>query len=277
MKKSKSIKLKESPQSKTIKTILPCESEKNLIFKRNNNKKKDLKKLHTNKTNTNETIINISKDEKKEIGIKKKFSKEIPKSKRNSIFNNMSNKNKTIEIPNSLTFKKTKKIIKKNGSNSHFHKKKKKLRNSLSQRNLNKIKSNYSNKYNLTKNNTSNTSNLENDRSDSINNILSGSDNFIKVLLSNYIDGTDNIINEDLEQFNNIDNNDDYENSSFFESKDSNTVRVKEPINMKKSFAKSNECNTINISKNLKKISKIANKRNSFFYTLSIKYFYYKL
>ena len=263
MKKSKSIKLKESPQSKTIKTILPCESEKNLIFKRNNNKKKDLKKLHTNKTNTNETIINISKDEKKEIGIKKKFSKEIPKSKRNSIFNNMSNKNKTIEIPNSLTFKKTKKIIKKNGSNSHFHKKKKKLRNSLSQRNLNKIKSNYSNKYNLTKNNTSNTSNLENDRSDSINNILSGSDNFIKVLLSNYIDGTDNIINEDLEQFNNIDNNDDYENSSFFESKDSNTVRVKEPINMKKSFAKSNECNTINISKNLKKISKIANKRNS--------------
>ena len=60
------------------------------------------------------------------------------------------------------------------------------------------------------------------------------SDNFIKNLLTNYIDGTDNIINDDLEPFNNIVINDDYENFSFLEENkiDNNTVR--EPMSLKK-------------------------------------------
>ena len=86
------------------------------------------------------------------------------------------------------------------------------MKNSLSQKNLGKIKSK---KYSLNQFNTSNTSKLENNRSDSPNDLLIGSDNFIKNLLINYLDGTDNIINEDIEPFNNLENDGEKENSSF--------------------------------------------------------------
>ena len=71
---------------------------------------------------------------------------------------------------------------------------------------------------------------MSSNRADSTNNILLGSDNFIKSLLTKYMDGTENIITEDLEPFNNITNNDDYENFSFLEENINENNLIKGPL-----------------------------------------------
>ena len=130
---------------------------------------------------------------------------------------NNNNKKKAIEIPNNMAKNKKAKIADKKVKKKSLSKKK--LKNSLSQKNLGKIKSK---KYNLNQFNTTNTSKLENNRSDSPNELLIGSDNFIQSLLMNYLDGTDNIINEDIEPFNIMENNDKKEISSFINNNEDN-------------------------------------------------------
>ena len=158
------------------------------------------------------------KDKEEKNTIKKKVSKEkINKSKKKNVTENNNNKKKTIEIPNNTAKNKKlkitdKKIIKKSFS-------KKKLKNSLSQKNLGKIKSK---KYNLSQFNASNASKLENKRSDSPNDLLTGSDNFVQSLLMNYLDGTDNLINEVIDPFINLENNDEMEKSSFINENNEN-------------------------------------------------------
>ena len=158
------------------------------------------------------------KDKEEKNTIKKKVSKEkINKSKKKNVAENNNNKKKTIEIPNNTAKNKKlkitdKKIIKKSFS-------KKKLKNSLSQKNLGKIKSK---KYNLSQFNASNASKLENKRSDSPNDLLTGSDNFVQSLLMNYLDGTDNLINEVIDPFINLENNDEIEKSSFINENNEN-------------------------------------------------------
>ena len=158
------------------------------------------------------------KDKEEKNTIKKKVSKEkINKSKKKNVTENNNNKKKTIEIPNNTAKNKKlkitdKKIIKKSLS-------KKKLKNSLSQKNLGKIKSK---KYNLSQFNASNASKLENKRSDSPNDLLTGSDNFVQSLLMNYLDGTDNLINEVIDPFINLENNDEMEKSSFINENNEN-------------------------------------------------------
>ena len=158
------------------------------------------------------------KDKEEKNTIKKKVSKEkINKSKKKNVTENNNNKKKTIEIPNNTAKNKKlkitdKKIIKKSLS-------KKKLKNSLSQKNLGKIKSE---KYNLSQFNASNASKLENKRSDSPNDLLTGSDNFVQSLLMNYLDGTDNLINEVIDPFINLENNDEMEKSSFINENNEN-------------------------------------------------------
>ena len=158
------------------------------------------------------------KDKEEKNTIKKKVSKEkMNKSKKKNVTENNNNKKKTIEIPNNTAKNKKlkitdKKIIKKSLS-------KKKLKNSLSQKNLGKIKSK---KYNLSQFNASNASKLENKRSDSPNDLLTGSDNFVQSLLMNYLDGTDNLINEVIDPFINLENNDEMEKSSFINENNEN-------------------------------------------------------
>ena len=246
-------------------------------------------KLKKSASNLQSEILKkkINKKDKEEKNIiKKKVSKEkINKSKKKNVTENNINKKKAIEIPNNMAKnKKTKiadkKVIKKSLS-------KKKLKNSLSQKNLGKIKSK---KYNLNQFNTSNTSKLENNRSDSPNELLIGSDNFVQSLLMNYLDGTDNIINEDIEPFNNIENNDKLENQFFNNNnedndngneKENNTAREYTDINRsflnkeeKKDESNINDDNTIsnsnlnttsniNSSKIKKNISKINLKKDN--------------
>ena len=164
-------------------------------------------------SNLNNEILKkrTNKKEKEEKNtINKKVSKEkISKSNKKNMTESNNNKKKSEKYDNISKNKKIKTNDKKLIKKSHS---KKKLKNSLSQKNLGKIKSK---KYSLNQFNTSNTSKLENNRSDSPNDLLIGSDNFIKNLLINYLDGTDNIINEDIEPFNNLENDGEKENSSF--------------------------------------------------------------
>ena len=217
----KTIKLQDSPKSKMDKSM-NNEIEKRIIFKRKNCQKEEYRKNLTTKANT--TITDSSKDEKKENTNSKKNSKEEHKLKKLK----EKDQNKTIDITSNLTQKKTKNKIKKIKANSNS--KKRIVKSSLSHKNFEKLKGSNSNKFNLTKNITSNNSCLSSNRADSTNNILLGSDNFIKSLLTKYMDGTENIINEDLEPFNNITNNDDYENFSFLDENINENNLIKGPL-----------------------------------------------
>ena len=257
MKKSKSIKSKENIQSKTNnEKNLYNESEKKILLKKNNNNKKNFRKKQENKTNIKTIMTETS-----ESLLKTKESKEISKHKKSNLIINNKSKNKTLEnlCGSNIKKSKTKKLIKKNKNDSgsiSYSLKRKRVKNSYSLKNFNKSKNTHTSKFSLTKYNTSRTSNLENNRSDSTNNLLLGSDNFIKSLLSKYLDGTDNIINEDLEQFNIIENNEDNGNLSFFNEKndnDNDNNKMKESMDIKKSLSniedkKNKSNNNINVN-----------------------------
>ena len=266
MKKSSSLIVQENLQTKFSNASINSDLDKKIIYKRKNTKRDEYKKIMPTKGKTKES----SKEEKKEIEIKTKTSKDNNKIKKPNLKEKEKekeiDKNKTIENTGNLTQKKQKKKIRKIKFESISQKKK--VKNSFSQKNIGKERIGYSTRNKILKN-----TNLTSNRKDSPNNILT-SDNFIKNLLTNYIDGTDNILNEDLEPFNNIDNNDDYENFSFNEDNNIENNTMRETINYKNSMiskedlkSESNTINTINnlnknndnkeISKNKRKLSKI--------------------
>ena len=263
MKKTKSIKLSDSPQLKKTDNPHNNELEKKLPLNRKNSKREETKKFIQTKINT--TIIDSSKEEKKEIPNQKKYTKEINKKKLLTL--KEKEKNKTIDISNTLKQKKAKNLLKI-----------KKVKNSFSQKNILKLKGSKTSRNNFLKNKINNNINLSNNRADSTKNLLLNSDNFIKNLLTKYMDGTDNIINEDLEPFNNIDDNEDYENFSFLRDNTKEISVIKEPIKTeantimpeeeKKQDYKSNETNINNnkntiSNKNKKKIPRINNKNKN--------------
>ena len=271
MKKSKSIKVQDIPNSISNEKSLSSELEKRLLYKRKNSKRDEYKKNLATKANT--TITDSSKEEKKEVIVKKKISKEIKTKKLNTKDKNKDKeKNKTIEIPSTLSQKKSKKVIKKIKISSKSNKKRK-VKNSLSQQNFAKLKCGNSTKLNLTKNKTSNNPSLSSYRADSTNNLLLNSDNFIKSLLSKYLDGTDNIINEDLEPFNCFGGDEDYEHLSFFgeNNNESNTIRESLKLNTKYKLSddikKENNLTinnqNINSSKIKKKVMNLKKKDNN--------------
>ena len=269
MKKSKSIKVQDIPNSISNEKSLSSELEKKLLYKRKNSKRDEYKKNLATKANT--TITDSSKEEKKEVIVKKKISKEI-KTKKLNTKDKDKEKNKTIEIPSTLSQKKSKKVIKKIKISSKSNKKRK-VKNSLSQQNFAKLKCGNSTKLNLTKNKTSNNPSLSSYRADSTNNLLLNSDNFIKSLLSKYLDGTDNIINEDLEPFNCFGGDEDYEHLSFFgeNNNESNTIRESLKLNTKYKLSddikKENNLTinnqNINSSKIKKKVMNLKKKDNN--------------
>ena len=263
MKKTKSIKLSDSPQLKKTDNPHNNELEKKLPLNRKNSKREETKKFIQTKINT--TIIDSSKEEKKEIPNQKTYTNEINKKKLLTL--KEKEKNKTIDISNTLKQKKAKNLLKI-----------KKVKNSFSQKNILKLKGSKTSRNNFLKNKINNNINLSNNRADSTKNLLLNSDNFIKNLLTKYMDGTDNIINEDLEPFNNIDDNEDYENFSFLRDNTKEISVIKEPIKTeantimpeeeKKQDYKSNETNINNnkntiSNKNKKKIPRINNKNKN--------------
>ena len=263
MQKSSSLKVQETLQSKASNASINSDLDKNIIYKRKNTKRDEYKKIMPTKGKTKES----SKEEKKEIEIKTKTSKDNNKIKKPNLKEKEkekeNDKNKTIENSGNLTQKKQKKKIRKIKFQSISQKKK--VKNSFSQKNIGKDTISYSTRNKILRN-----ENLSSNRKDSPNNILA-SDNFIKNLLTNYIDGTDNILNEDLEPFNNIDNNDDYDKFSFIEDNNIENNTMRETINHKNSMLSkedlNSESNTINnlnknndnkeIPKNKRKLSKI--------------------
>ena len=252
MKKSISFKEKEnSPKFKTNDKSIKKEIGNNIIFKRKNSKKEENKK--DNGFKTNKIIKDIPKEEKIETVNTK--NKEIKKIKKHNI--KEKDKNKTNEF-NCLTEKNKKNVKKKIKTDSNS--KKKEIKSSLSQKNFGKLSNS-----NLAKNRLLNNSYSTNNRTDSSNDLLISSDNFIKSLLSKYLDGTDNIINEDLEPFN---NNEDYENISFFEGNiNENNVRNSLNKNIREEIK--NDSNSNNnahneiMTKKKKKISKLIIKTNN--------------
>ena len=253
MKKSKSLKVEDIPQLKSDDKTQFNEIDKKLILKTGSFKKDDNKKSFNTKANT--TITDSSKDEKKEIVIKRKKSKR----KTNCIKQNISvsskdrGMNKTFDISDSLSQKKDKIEIKKNKKP-----KRKIIKNSLSQRNIGKMK--YNDSKICIDNKNSNIINSSLNRTDSSNNIILSTDNFVKSLLSKYMDGTDDIINEDLEPLNNIRRNEDYENFSFLDdNNEDNTVR--EPSSLKKNLLSKEGKKNVTISFSVNKNKYSANKR----------------
>ena len=219
MKKTKFLKEQlDSSQTRPRHKTLINETERRLILK-NKSSKEELKK-NISKT---KTLTEFNKEDKKSGILKKKVSNEITSTKSAKFMKNIQSKNKTLDMANSSSQKKTKSktILKKFKTESHS-KIRKGIKGSLSHQNFEKFKSKQSKNYNLTINTKK--SNLENNRSDSTNNLLSGADSFVKNLLSKYIDGTDNIINEDLEQFNLDD--EEIKNISFFGEKDDNNNNI---------------------------------------------------
>ena len=271
MKKSKSIKVQDIPNSISNEKSLSSELEKRLLYKRKNSKRDEYKKNLATKANT--TITDSSKEEKKEVIVKKKISKEIKTKKLNTKDKNKDKeKNKTIEIPSTLSQKKSKKVIKKIKISSKSNKKRK-VKNSLSQQNFAKLKCGNSTKLNLTKNKTSNNPSLSSYRADSTNNLLLNSDNFIKSLLSKYLDGTDNIINEDLEPFNCFGGDEDYEHLSFFGENNNESNTIRESLKLNKKYQLSDDTKkennltinnqNINSSKIKKKVMNLKKKDNN--------------
>ncbi len=253
MKKSKSIKVEDSPQLKSDDKTQFNEIDKKLILKTGSFKKDDNKKSFNTKAKT--TITDSSKDEKKEIVIKRKKSKK----KTNCIKQNISvsskdrGMNKTFDISDSLSQKKDKIQIKKKKKP-----KRKIIKNSLSQRNIGKMQ--YNDSKICIDNKNSNIINTSFNRADSSNNIILSKDNFVKSLLSKYMDGTDDIINEDLEPLNNIRRNEDYENFSFLDdNNEDNTVR--EPSSLKKNLLSKEGKKNVTISFSVNKNKYSANKR----------------
>ena len=278
MKKPKVIKIKNNISQKLSTTSPFIEIKKEI-----KNTRKEYKKEKTLTTKANTTMTESSKEdkkEKKESNLKKdnlKTSNKITKSNLSLTFNEKTG-NKTLDIDNSMR-KKTK--IKR-------HRNSQKVKNSLSQKNFTEdLKKSKSSKFNLIKNKTTKNpsylfSNVKNNTElDNDNIILGSEDNFIKTLLSKYIDGTDNIINEDTEAFNNIN---EYENISIFndDNEKTETFRVIEQLDIKKnSISKddikinnkstnnimndNNNKNNVNVNsnKNKKKISKISIKINN--------------
>ena len=271
MKKSKSIKVQDIPNSISNEKSLSSELEKKLLYKRKNSKRDEYKKNLATKANT--TITDSSKEEKKEVIVKKKISKEIKTKKLNTKDKDKDKeKNKTIEIPSTLSQKKSKKVIKKIKISSKSNKKRK-VKNSLSQQNFAKLKCGNSTKLNLTKNKTSNNPSLSSYRADSTNNLLLNSDNFIKSLLSKYLDGTDNIINEDLEPFNCFGGDEDYEHLSFFGENNNESNTIRESLKLNKKYQLSDDIKkennltinnqNINSSKIKKKVMNLKKKDNN--------------
>jgi hypothetical protein len=232
MKKSKTLKVQDSPQIKKDNKSQLNEIDKKLILKTGSFKKDDNKKSLNTKANT--TITDSSKEDKKESTIKKKKSKDKDKFKKQNISVSSKEKVKNKAFDNSDIFyqKKEKKEIKKNKKKKK-NSKKKLLKNSLSQRNIGKMK--YNDSKTCFDNKISNTVNSSLNRADSSHNILLGTENFVKSLLSKYMDGSDDILNEDLEAFNNNENNEDYEQYSFLEDNIENTT-IREPLTLKKNL-----------------------------------------
>ena len=147
------------------------------------------------------------------------------------------------------------------------------MKNSLSQQNFAKLKCGNSTKLNLTKNKTSNNPSLSSYRADSTNNLLLNSDNFIKSLLSKYLDGTDNIINEDLEPFNCFGGDEDYEHLSFFGENNNESNTIRESLKLNKKYQLSDDIKkennltinnqNINSSKIKKKVMNLKKKDNN--------------
>jgi tRNA A-37 threonylcarbamoyl transferase component Bud32 len=253
MKKSKTLKVQDSPQIKKDNKSQLNEIDKKLILKTVSFKKDDNKKSLNTKANT--TITDSSKEDKKESTIKKKKSKDKDKFKKQNISVSSKEKVKNKAFDNSDIFyqKKEKKEIKKNKKKKK-NSKKKLLKNSLSQRNIGKMK--YNDSKTCFDNKISNTVNSSLNRADSSHNILLGTENFVKSLLSKYMDGSDDILNEDLEAFNNNENNEDYEQYSFLEDNIENTT-IREPLTLKKNLLSREEKKnaTICFSVNSKKYS----------------------
>ena len=261
MQKQKYTKMDESPQSKKVNKSKLNENDKKMILHKANLKKEDFKNFLNPKSN--KTITEPTKDEKKDNIIKKKNSKETQKFKKQNILPSAKerDKNKAIDISSCLNQKKQKNDKKKFKIKSNS--KKKTLINSFSQKNFGKLKCNNTTKFNISENKNVNTHSSFN-RTDSTNNLLAGTDNFIKNLLNNYLDGTDNIINEDLEPFNIIDNNDDYENFSFLEEKNNESNTMRESISFQKNLLLKEDTKKDTINSNTNNMEKIKKKTKKF-------------
>ena len=205
MQKSKTNRPQESHKTSKLN-----ENDKKKLFKRASLKKEDYKKLLNARSNA--TVSDFSKELKKDITLKKKNNKDNPKNKKHTISAYAKDKEKDKDKKdidfNQKKYKNHKKNL-KDKSNS----KKKRIINSYSQRNFGKLK------FNINDNKTTTKFRPRLSINNSSINLLLGTDNFIENLLSKYQDGTDNIINEDVEPFNNIINNDDYDNFSFHDEK----------------------------------------------------------
>ena len=227
MKKPKSNQAKENPQQKLSETSPKIEIKKKLIFNRKTFKKE---KILTTKANT--TMTESSKEdklEKKDISIIKRNKNDSNKMKKSDLSFTLKDKkfNNTMEL--GVTSKKKKRIKK--------HRNSTKNKSVMGHKHLDKLYRGNSTKINLKKNkSTSKSFLLSYTNTESRNNIIfSSEDNFVKSLLSKYMDGTDNIINEDSEAFNNMKNNIDNEDLSLFgdenENTETNTVRETLDIN----------------------------------------------
>ena len=217
MKKPKSIKTKDNPQQKLNEPSPDKEIKKSLISRRKTYRKEKTLPTKANTTMTESSKEDKKEKEKKDISLKKRIINEKSKITKSNLSFTLKEKtkNKTIELD--LSSSKKRKIKK--------HRNSTKIKASLSQSHLGKLKTSKSSKMNLKKNKTLNkTFLLSYNKTESSNNILLGSDdNFIKTLLSKYMDGTDDIINEDSEAFNNIKSNIDNENISMFDDDNDNT------------------------------------------------------
>ena len=217
MKKPKSNKIKDNPQQKLNEPSPDKEIKKSLITRRKTYKKEKTLPTKANTTMTESSKEDKKEKEKKDISLKKRIINEKNKITKSNLSFTLKekNKNKTIELV--LSTNKKRKIKK--------HRNSTKIKSSLSQSHLGKLKTSKSFKMNLKKNKTLNkTFLLSYNKTESSNNLLLDSDdNFIKTLLSKYMDGTDNIINEDSEAFNNIKSNIDNENTSMLDEDNDNT------------------------------------------------------
>ena len=227
MKKPKSIQAKENNQQKMNETSPTINLKKKLIFNRQTNKKE-----RTLTTKANTTMTESSKEdkfEKKDISIINRNKNNSIKIKSSELSFTIKEKqfNKTMELG---VISKKKKKIKKNRNST-------KNKSVIGNKHFDKLHRGNSTKINLKKNKSTNRSYfLSYANTESCNNLMLGSvDNFVKTMLSNYMDGSDNIINEDSEAFNNMKNNINNEDLSLFgdenENTETNTVRENFDIN----------------------------------------------
>ena len=259
MKKPKSNQVKETPQQKLNETSPIIEIKKKLIFNRKTFKKE---KMLSTKANT--TMTESSKEdkvEKKDISIKKRNKNGSNNANKSNLSFSMKEKklNKTIELE--VTSNKKKKIKK--------HRNSTKNKSVIGHQHFDKLHGGSSSKLNLKKNKSiSKSFLLSYTKTESSNNIMLGSeDNFVKTLLSKYMDGSDNIINEDSEAFNNIKSNIDNEDLSLFgdENENTETNTVRETLDINNNINKKDSSNNDNNSNNntLNKMNSYNNKGNN--------------